>query len=69
MKMSHLLADTDEELHAFASKLGISRNYHQCKKSNHSHYDICQSKRGQAIHLGALILSRRELALLLRSRA
>jgi uncharacterized protein DUF4031 len=54
---SHMSADTDEELHAMADKLGLRRSYAQHMDSPQQwrhHYDLIPSKRHQAIRLGAL---------------
>lgn len=56
MKMSHMIADTEAELHAMADKIGVARKWYQG-----DHYDICQSKRELAIQHGAQALSRMEL--------
>lgn len=52
----HLQADTDEELHEFAAKLGLKRSWFQEKKDCpwHNHYDLTANKRRQAIELGAV---------------
>ena len=61
MKMSHLIADTDEELHAMADRIGVSRRWHQAPpKCSHSHYDIAMSKRQEAIKAGAIPISLRQ---------
>lgn len=49
----HLSADTTEELHAFAKKLGLKRSWFQNHKLL-AHYDLVPSKREQAIKLGAI---------------
>jgi hypothetical protein len=51
-KWCHLLADTVEELHEFAKKLGLKREWFQDKKS-FPHYDLVESKREKALELGA----------------
>jgi hypothetical protein len=56
MKMSHMLADTVEELHAMADKIGIKRKWFQPKST--PHYDICQSKRALAMENGAKEIDR-----------
>lgn len=54
-KWSHLTADTDEELHEFARRLGLRREYHQpFPKHSRSHYDVTDAKRELAIKLGAI---------------
>ncbi|MBA3509255.1 MAG: DUF4031 domain-containing protein [Thermoleophilaceae bacterium] len=52
----HLTADTAEELHAFATKLGLRRSRFQSKSARPwvDHYDIAEPKRGQAVALGAV---------------
>ncbi len=52
----HLTADTAEELHAFASVLGLRRSRFQAKPGRPwvDHYDIAEPKRGQAVALGAV---------------
>ena len=60
MKMSHLLADTDEELHAMADKIGVTRRWHQAPPRHDSHYDIAMSKRAQALAHGAIAITWRQ---------
>lgn len=48
MKMSHMIADTEAELHALAGKIGVSRKHFQ-----NGHYDVCLEKRDLAIGFGA----------------
>lgn len=51
----HLTADTEQELHEFASQLGLLRPWYQKKSARDYrwHYDITPSKRSQAVHMGA----------------
>jgi len=58
MKMSHMIADTERELHDMARKIGISRKWYQG-----DHYDICLNKRILAVKNGARELTMRELAI------
>lgn len=51
---SHLLADTDDELHAFAVRLGLKRAWFQKPGTPIAHYDVTEPKRQQAIKLGAV---------------
>lgn len=53
MKMCHMLADTQEELHEMADKIGIKRKWYQGKAST-PHYDICKAKRVLAVENGAI---------------
>ena len=67
MIMSHMLADTDEELHKMAADIGVALRWFQYVDTT-PHYDVCQSKRDLAISLGAKIISRRELVELIRRK-
>ena len=50
----HLLADTEEELHEFASKiLGLKRSYFQ-KHVRYPHYDLTKNIRKLAVEKGAI---------------
>jgi flavin-dependent dehydrogenase len=68
MIMSHMLADSDEELHAMADRIGVARKWHQKAGTYHSHYDIALSKRKLAIHFGAKEITRAELGAILRRK-
>jgi len=52
----HLTADTTEELHGFAIRLGLSRSRFQSKPGRPwvDHYDITEPKRRRAVALGAV---------------
>src|ERR1039458_5541285 len=69
-RWSHLTADTTEELHNFARRLGIPARAFQQKpgKPQFDHYDVPEELREQAIALGAVALSWREAAKLRRQR-
>lgn len=70
-RWSHLMADTDEELHAFASQLGLRRSWAQFPGTWKSHYDVTDTKRTQAIAAGAVPIgfgSPESLALTQRKR-
>lgn len=54
MKMSHMVADTPEELLEMAAKIGVPRHWIQKKGTEHEHFDICKSKRDKAIEHGAI---------------
>jgi hypothetical protein len=64
MKMCHMVADTVAELHAMADKIGMRRAWFQPLSS--PHYDVCKSRRAQAISFGAIEVSRRELAAIIK---
>lgn len=52
----HLQADTVEELHAFAARLGLKRSWFQTKEGrpDYDHYDLTRSKRDMALRFGAV---------------
>jgi len=57
MKMCHMVADSDEELHAMAKHIGVSRKWHQKPGTPRSHYDICLSKKALALAAGAVAIT------------
>lgn len=52
MIMCHMIADTLDELHSMANRIGIARRWFQDKRT--PHYDICLSKRALAVVFGAV---------------
>ena len=58
----HLTADSEEELHAFAARLGLERSRFQTKpeRSWADHYDIPDDRRDEALALGAVELTLKE---------
>lgn len=54
---AHLFADTNEELHAFAAKLGLRRAWFQ-DNPRLPHYDLTRNKRHAAILNHAIPLDR-----------
>lgn len=65
MKMCHMLADTLDELHLMADKIGVNRKWFQANAST-PHYDICKQKRKIAVECGAIEITRRETVALIR---
>jgi hypothetical protein len=60
---SHLTVGPDDdlaELHEFARRLGLQRRWFQDKPWPRQHYDVTESKRQQAIRLGAVAITWRE---------
>lgn len=61
LKLSHMLSDSDEELHAMADRIGVARKWWQAPKGGSgSHYDIALSKKALAIHFGAIPITWRQ---------
>ena len=69
-RWSHLIADTAEELHAFAARLGLQPRqfHHKPGRPWNDHYDVPEAKRRQAIGLGARPVSSAEAVRILRGR-
>jgi hypothetical protein len=51
-KWCHLFSENEEELHAFAKRLGLKRSYYQ-KHRVLPHYDLIITKRNLALLYGA----------------
>ena len=60
MIMCHMIADREDELHAMADRIGVARRWYQA-----DHYDICLSKRAQAIKFGAVEITARQCAVMI----
>ncbi|MDO5940602.1 DUF4031 domain-containing protein [Burkholderia cepacia] len=68
MIMFHMVADTEDELHTMASRIGVARRWHQKPGTPHSHYDICKAKRAQAVALGAVEIDRARLGEIIKRK-
>lgn len=55
MVMCHMMADSIQELHEFAARLGLKRSWFQ--DGSAPHYDVSLTKRAEALELGAVHLS------------
>lgn len=63
MTMCHMIADTDQELHAMADKIGVLRKWYQ-----NDHYDIALAKRQHAVRAGAREITWRQAGLMMVNR-
>lgn len=54
----HLTADTEEELHEFAAKIGMKREWFQPGDGDQPHYDLTKGKRIVAVKKGAIEIDR-----------
>jgi hypothetical protein len=63
MKMSHMIADSEDELHAMADRLGLKRAWFQG-----DHYDVSLGVRKRAIALGAIPVTLRQLGFMVMHR-
>jgi hypothetical protein len=61
----HLVADSLDELHAFAARIGLRRNWFQGRAS-YPHYDVTTEVRERALHAGALASRKREVLIAAR---
>jgi len=68
MKMSHMIADTTEELLEMADKIGVQRKWIQFQDTHREHFDICLGKRKLAVKFGAQEINMREYALMIQNR-
>lgn len=69
MKMCHMIADSTEELFKMVDAIGVKRKWIQHKGTCNEHFDICFSKRQEAIKLGANEIHFREYAERVQRRA
>ena len=66
--MSHMIADSSEELECMRVALDLPKSALQKAGSKREHLDVCESKRREAIRLGAKEITPRQLVLLLQER-
>lgn len=59
MVMCHMIADTDDELHAMADAIGVNRKWHQ---KNNNHYDVSLGKKAIAVQHGAVVVTMLQMA-------
>jgi hypothetical protein len=64
----HMLADSEVELHFFATKLGCRRDWFQPHKK-YPHYDLTPTMRQRAVERGAEEVTRQDLIRIWRERA
>ena len=68
MKMSHMIADTTEELLAMADRIGVQRRWLQYPGTHKEHFDIALSKRAMAIAAGAVEIDMEQTSAMCRRR-
>lgn len=68
MKMSHLIADTTEELLSMVREIGVNPKWIQHADTRDEHFDISISKRATAIAAGALPITYRECSAMNKRR-
>jgi hypothetical protein len=80
-RWSHLIADDQAELHAFATRLGLRRAWFQdptrtgkprarpgSRAAENWHYDLTEGKRVKAIRLGAVPVTWRDMVAIINRR-
>ncbi len=63
MRMSHMIADDEAELHALAARIGMKREWYQG-----DHYDVPLTRRDLALEAGALAITYRQAGAMRRRR-
>ena len=67
LKWCHLLADDADELHRFATRLGIKRaSFQSAPKVTAPHYDLTGYERVRAMAMGAVPCDRHQIVAVLR---
>jgi hypothetical protein len=56
----HMVADSLEELHDFATHIGLKRNWFQ-NHSRHPHYDLWGTRLESALNRGAVVVDSKEI--------
>lgn len=68
MKMSHLIADSTEELREMARLIGVDPKWIQKPGTAREHFDIAMSRRAQAVLRGAVEVDMRTMVRMVRFR-
>lgn len=68
MVMCHMFADSRDELLAMALRIDVPFKWLQNAGERHEHFDLSLSKRALAVKAGAIAITQRKLALLIRER-
>lgn len=68
MIMCHMIADCTEDLMTMADRVGVARRWVQNPGRATEHFDICLEMRRKAVNAGAIEITMRQAALMLRAR-
>jgi len=68
MIMSHMIADSTQELLEMATAIGVDHKWIQDTGTYKEHFDISKSKRVLAIKQGAIPVTYREIGMMLSRR-
>lgn len=69
MRMSHMIADSRDELLDMADRLGVQHRWIQYPGTPKEHFDIPVRVRLEAIQLGAVEVSMKELVRIIRRKS
>ena len=64
----HMMADTTDELLAFASRIGLRPAWIQYRGTPKEHFDVTAGKRWQAVRAGAIEITSAESVALMRAK-
>lgn len=68
MIMCHMVADTSDELVAMAESIGVNKKWIQHPGTYIEHFDIALSKRAEAVANGAIEVTQRDVAIMIRDK-
>ena len=68
MLMSHMVADSHEELLIVAARIGVSARWLQREGTPDEHFDVCESMRTKAIGFGAVPVSSKDIVRLIHGK-
>jgi hypothetical protein len=68
MKMSHMIADSTEELLEMADAINVNRKWIQNPGTCNEHFDVCKSYREKAIKYGAIEITYLEYSNMIEKR-
>jgi len=68
MQMCHMAADMTEELLEMATKIGVAHRWLQKNGTSKEHFDVCLSKRAEAVKNGAIEVTSREIVELMNRK-
>jgi hypothetical protein len=68
MLLCHMIADSHDELISMAKQIGLPLKHIQYEGTAREHFDVSKQLRARAIQLGAIRVTTRELARMVRFR-
>ena len=68
MKMSHMIADSTEELLGMVKIIGLNEKWIQQSGTYMEHFDVSMSLRSKALKAGAVAITMRELVVKCQAR-